>query len=132
MLRIVSAFIGSFLVLMTTAAHAACPQIPENDVWGKVSNNAIMRYVQQHGDNDWASYIAKWEDRLERIQEVANKNSVIVFHKNDLWLRGADLDRYVRDVQNRLSVTRCMAHAASGRTAPGEALVGTTLPVDGT
>lgn len=132
MSRTASAFIGSFLVLMTTAAQAACPQIPENEVWGKVSNNAIMRYVQQHGDNDWASYIAKWEGRLERIQDVANKNSVIVFHKNDLWLRGADLDRYVRDVQDRLSVTRCMAHAASGQTAPGEALVGTTLPADGT
>lgn len=132
MSRIASAIIASFLVLMTTVAYAACPQIPENDVWGKVSNNAIMRYVQQHGDNDWASYIAKWEDRLERIQDVANKNSVIVFHKNDLWLRGADLDRYVRDVQDRLSVTRCMAHAASGQTVPGEALVGTTLPADGT
>lgn len=132
MSRLVSAFIGSFLVLMTTVAHAACPQIPENDVWGKVSNNAIMRYVQQHGDNDWASYVAKWEERLERVQEVANKNSVIVFHKNDLWLRGADLDRYVRDVQDRLSVTRCMAHAASGQAAPGEALVGNTLPADGT
>ncbi len=78
------------------------------------------------------SYIAKWEDRLERIQDVANKNSVIVFHKNDLWLRGADLDRYVRYVQERLSVMRCMAHAASGQTAPGEALVGTMLPTDGT
>ncbi len=67
MSRIASAIIASFLVLMTTAAHAACPQIPENDVWGKVSNTAIMRYVQQHGGNDWASYVAKWEGRLERI-----------------------------------------------------------------
>ncbi len=132
MSRIPSFILASIFVFAMSVAQAACPQIPENNVWGKVGNDAIARYVEQHGGNDWAAYVAKWENRLERVQAVAKKNSVIVFHKNDLWLRGADLDRYVRDVQERLSVMRCMAHAASGQTAPGEALVRTTLPADGT
>ena len=129
--RLISLILATVFVFAGSIAHAACPQIPENEVWGKVSNGAIMRYVEQHAGNDWTAYITKWESRLERVQNIANNNSVIVFHKNDLWLRGDDLDRYVRDVQQRLAVTRCMAHAATGSTAPGEALAG-TLPADGT
>lgn len=131
MSRITAILMAVVFVFAGSVAQAACPQIPENDVWGKVGNAAIMRYVEQHAGNDWTAYVAKWESRLERVQDIANNNSVIVFHKNDLWLRGDDLDRYVRDVQQRLAVTRCMAHAASSSTAPGEALAG-TLPADGT
>jgi len=131
MSRIPSILLASIFVFATSIAHAACPQIPENNVWGKVGNDAIARYVEQHAGNDWAAYVAKWETRLERIQAVAKKNSVIVFHNNDLWLRGNDLDRYVRDVQQRLAVTRCMAHVANSSTAPGESLAGTPS-VDGT
>lgn len=131
MLRITLTFIASIFVFTGSVAHAACPQIPENDVWGKVGNGAIMRYVEQYGGGDWAAYVAKWESRLDRVQAVAYKNSVIVFHNNDLWLRGDDLDRYVRDVQQRLAVTRCMARVANSSTAPGEALAG-MLPADGT
>lgn len=131
MSRLASILMVMIFVFAASVAHAACPQIPENDVWGKVGNDAIMRYVDQHGDGDWSAYVAKWESRLERVQSVAKKNSVIVFHKNDLWLRGDDLDRYVRDVQQRLAVTRCMAHVANSSTAPGESLAGTPS-VDGT
>ena len=131
MSRIPSFILASIFVFAMSVAQAACPQIPENNVWGKVGNDAIARYVEQHGGNDWAAYVTKWENRLERVQAVAKKNSVIVFHKNDLWLRGADLDRYVRDVQQRLAVTRCMAHVANSSTAPGESLAGTPS-VDGT
>lgn len=130
MIRISQIIFGAFLALSATAVQAACPQIPENEVWGKVGNDAIARYVEQQG-GDWAAYIAKWESRLERVQTIAKKNSVIVFHNSDLWLRGSDLDRYVRDVQQRLSVTRCMAHNANGSTAPGEALAGSPS-ADGT
>ncbi len=131
MSRIPSILLASLFVIAASVAQAACPQISENDVWGKVGNDAIARYVEQYGGNDWAAYIAKWENRLERVQDVANKNSVIVFHNNELWLRGDDLDRYVRDVQQRLAVTRCMAHVANSSTAPGESLAGTPS-VDGT
>lgn len=131
MSHIPSILLVSLFIFTASVAHAACPQIPENDVWGKVGNDAIARYVEQQGGNDWAAYITKWENRLERVQAVANKNSVIVFHNNDLWLRGDDLDRYVRDVQQRLAVTRCMAHVANSSTAPGESLAGTPS-ADGT
>lgn len=131
MARFSSALLASIFVLTASIAHASCPQIPENKVWGKVGNDAIARYVEQHGGKDWSAYIAKWESRLERVQTVAKKNSVIVFHNNDLWLRGDDLDRYVRDVQQRLAVTRCMARVANSSTAPGESLAGTPS-VDGT
>lgn len=131
MSRISSALLASIIVFTASIAHATCPQVPENDVWGKVGNDAIMRYVEQHSGGDWAAYVAKWESRLDRVEAVANKNSVIVFHNNDLWLRGDDLDRYVWDVQQRLAVTGCMARVANSSTAPGEALAG-TLPADGT
>lgn len=128
--RIHHIILGLFLAIAATTAHAGCSPIPENDVWGKVSNDAIARYVEQQG-GDWASYIGKWEARLKRVQRIAEKNSVMVFHKSDLWLRGSDLERYVRDVQQRLASTRCMALNANGSTAPGEALAGSPS-ADGT
>lgn len=131
MTRISQILLVLTFVFASTGAHAACQQIPENEVWGKVSNGAIERYVANQGGGDWAAYIAKWESRLERVQTIAKNNSVIVFHNSDLWLRGSDLNRYVRDVQQRLSVTRCMAHNANGSTAPGEAFAGSPS-ADGT
>ena len=92
MSRIPSFILASIFVFAMSVAQAACPQIPENNVWGKVGNDAIARYVEQHGGNDWAAAWAVRSDGApllpigrgysgERQRELANRFGVnLVMH----------------------------------------------------
>ena len=118
---------GLLLALSAASAQAACLGVPENKVWGHVSNDAIARYVETQFNGNWSAYLKKWENRLERVEEIAAKDGMIVFHNSGLWLREKALRKYVKDVRERLTATQCMAAASTAGHVPGAALVG--IPV---
>lgn len=53
-----------------------------------------------------------------------------VFHDTGVWLRGAELEKYVNDVRARLAATRCLAEAQLAMDVPGEAVAG-SVPAEG-
>jgi len=125
---ILSTLIALAVVLPATLAEAAsCPPIPENKVWGKVSSHAIARYVADAYKGDWDAYILKWEKRAEHTRELMSRNSILVFHESNLWLRDAALATYAREVDQRIQATRCLARTNGGNEVSGETLAGSAL-----
>lgn len=115
------------LLIMAASASAACPTVPENKVWGKVSNQAITRYVQAAYDGDWDTYIATWEDRAVKARDLVSRDSILVFHDQNLWLRGDTLAGYAADVEKRVRAVRCLARANADKPVSGETLAGSAL-----
>ncbi len=109
------------------AASAECPAMPENQVWGKTSNSAVARYVAQAYGGDWSAYIEKWEKRAEQVQGLVRRDSILVFHDTDKWLRGEALAAYAADVERRVTATRCLARANADKEVSGETLAGSAL-----
>jgi len=112
-------------VLAVSQARADCPSIPRNAVWGKVGDGAVVRYVVLAFYGAWNRYIAKWQARLDRARDAAKRNGALVFHDSGLWLRGADLQKYVSDIQGRLAAMRCLAATAPDSATTGAAVAGT-------
>ena len=115
------------LLVMAASASADCPSVPENKVWGKVSNQAITRYVQAAYDGDWRQYIAMWEERAEKARDLVSRDSILVFHDQNLWLRGETLAGYAADVEKRVRAVHCLARANADKPVSGETLAGSAL-----
>lgn len=109
------------------AASAGCPAVPANEVWGKVSNQAITRYVAAAHDGAWDAYVAKWEQRAEKARDLVTRDSILVFHDKNLWLRGDALAGYAADVDKRVEAVRCLARANADKPVSGETLAGSAL-----
>ncbi len=122
-----SALLGLAVLLPAANALAGCPPIPENKVWGKVGANAIARYVDTAYKGDWSAYIRKWEKRAEHARELISRNSILVFHESNLWLRDLALAAYASDVDERIQATRCLARANADKSVSGETLAGSAL-----
>lgn len=130
MRRIIVPTLAIWMALAAVTAEANCPSVPENPVWGNVGNAAIVKYVDTAYRGDWAAYIEKWQGRLDSVRDVMARHSVLVFHDAGIWLRGAELEKYVNDVRARLVATRCLAEARQATDAPGETVAG-TVPAEG-
>ncbi|MBO6521268.1 MAG: hypothetical protein JJ900_10130 [Rhodospirillales bacterium] len=111
----------------TGAAAAECPAMPENQVWGKTSNRAVANYVARAYGGDWAAYIEKWEKRAKQARDLVRRDSILVFHDTDQWLRGDALATYANDVEQRITATRCLARANADKEVSGETLAGSAL-----
>ena len=60
MRRIFHSFIIALsLIFVVSTADAACPRVPENNIWGQVGVGAIARYVDQAHKGDWVPYVQK-------------------------------------------------------------------------
>ena len=128
MSRIFHSFIIALsLILVVSKADAACPRVPENNIWGQVGVGAIARYVDQAHKGDWVPYVQKWESRLTQIEDIQKRGATLVFHDTNQWLRGETLVEYVDNVRVRVAVTRCLASAALKRKTPGEAVAGSAI-----
>ena len=115
------------LIFVVSTADAACPRVPENNIWGQVGVGAIARHVDQAHKGYWAPYVQKWESRLTQIEDIQKRGVTLVFHDTNQWLRGETLVEYVDDVRVRVAVTRCLARAALKQKTPGEAVAGLAI-----
>lgn len=125
--RFAGALLALMILLPASQVLAGCPKIPENKVWGKVSEGALSRYVDAAYKGDWDAYIRTWEKRAEHTRELMGRNSILVFHGSKLWLRGDQLAAYAQDVEGRIQAMRCFAHNDANKGVSGETLAGSAL-----
>ncbi|MEQ8318876.1 MAG: hypothetical protein RH946_01330 [Rhodospirillales bacterium] len=126
-IRVTGAFLALMILLPASQVLAGCPEVPENKVWGKVSEGALSRYVDAAYKGDWDAYIRTWEKRAEHTRELIGRKSILVFHESKLWLRGDELAAYAQDVEGRIQAMRCLADNDSTQGVSGETLAGSAL-----
>lgn len=105
-------------------AAAGCGKVPENAVWGRVSNASINDYVAGTLGGDWDIYIGRWQTRLKQAQGMLQRDSVMILHERGLRLKGEQLAEYTADIEARLKVSKCLAGLRAGDGPTGHAVAG--------
>lgn len=109
MRRMLSALAVFAACIAAAPVSAGCERVPENAVWGRVSNAAISDYVNGELGGDWDAYLKKWRTRLTQAQGMQARNSMMILNERGLRLQGDGLAKYISDIEARLKVSTCLA-----------------------
>ncbi len=88
-----------------------CGSVPKVEWWKYKDHESIAGYVHRKHKGDWAPYIEKWFQRLIKLQDINNRKSSAVTNTGAV-LKGPELIAYIKKMEKRLSVTRCLAQEA--------------------
>lgn len=114
-LRVFAAVFGiSLTILAGTAEAGPCPSLPSVS-WWDTSPDKIIRYVDQAFHGEWEPYIQRWEDYRFRMEQIYRANGAAVVRSRNLRLEGEDLARHIKDIDQRLLVTRCLKEKFGGK-----------------
>lgn len=87
----------------------ACAAFPSAPWWSGLSHAKGERHVARKHGGDWRPYIAKWERQQAKLENVLWRGSSVVIRGRGVRLGGQRLARYIRQVEARLAVSRCLA-----------------------
>ena len=96
-------------VLAVGEARAECESIPKVVWWGDLSHAKIIQHVDQQLDGDWAAYIEQWADQQKKLKNWIESSSRVVIRNGIASLDVRAVIDYMRQVEKRLEITRCLA-----------------------
>ena len=114
------AVISFFATFGSTEANAAesaaalCPRLPQVS-WWDTTPEKIITYVDQTFHGDWDPYIAKWESYRVKMTQIRDSNGAAIVRSRGLRLEGDSLVDHIRDIDQRLRVTRCLKDHFGGK-----------------
>ncbi|MDA0305260.1 MAG: hypothetical protein O3B76_03105 [Proteobacteria bacterium] len=88
-----------------------CDAFPQVAWWTFKSHDRVANYVNRKHKGDWVPYIKKWNGRLKGLQDIYSRGSSAVT-KTGNTLKGPSLAAYIKKMQARIDVTRCLANNA--------------------
>ena len=94
------------------AEAAFCPPIPNVDWWSK-DTKKIIAYVHQRHEGNWNAYTRKWIAYHDKMAQHFKLGKAVVMKSRGITLRGEDLAKYVRDIDKRITVVRCLAKSTA-------------------
>jgi len=121
--RLISlAFVAAVFAIagMTGSVRAEqkdCPKIPSVQWWGEMSHQKITRYVSAKHNGDWMPYIEKWNRQLSHMKAIYDRGGSAVFKKQGITIEDKELMQYIKAIEIRLNVTKCLALAEFERAA---------------
>ncbi|MEE8393997.1 MAG: hypothetical protein V3R66_06595 [Rhodospirillales bacterium] len=99
-------------IFFSGMANAGCPDFPDVSWWGNLTHDKAARYVEDKHDGDWSSYISKWEGQYEKLSDIHRRGSSISIRSKGVRLSGVELAAYLEMIEQRISVSRCLAEIA--------------------
>jgi hypothetical protein len=109
-----------FLILGLAAARPAgaleCDPYPKVAWWGSLSHESVTKYVKNRHNGEWNAYVQKWQNQGNRLKQIFGKGSSVVIKSQGITLKGATLGSYIKKMEKRISINKCLvANAASAR-----------------
>jgi len=115
---------------LTGKAMANCAPSPKYNLWKELSHEFIQHYVDDKYDGDWDAYLSKLEGYETQLRDIHDKGrgAVITWRSKKIRLKGAKLAKFLELVEQRLTITRCLADneslaeftTAAGGTGAGD------------
>ena len=91
-----------------TEARRSCPLSPDVPWWGNNSYGAIKSAVATRHQGNWASYYQKWFRYQQNLEKGLANNKTAKVKQYGVVLKGPTLSGYIKKVERRLSVIRCL------------------------
>ncbi len=98
------------------STQASCPALPEV-AWWKTTHAKIVRYVDKKFQGNWDPYITKWINYRTKMQKIYDRDGSATVKSRDLRLSGDNLARHIKQIDQRIDVTRCLKRFHAGRLA---------------
>lgn len=96
---------------MNWVGQSKCGAIPAVNWWAIKTHVGIVRYVlNKHGGN-FQEYVDSWNNRQAKLKDVFSRGSGVAT-KTKIILTGADLQRYISQVTERIQITTCLSREA--------------------
>ncbi len=90
---------------------AECAKFPKFALWNELNHEFVRQYVDDRHGGDWAAYLTKLEGYERQLKGIHDKGlgAVITWRANKVRLKGARLAEFLKLVEQRLKITRCLA-----------------------
>lgn len=113
-----AAFMAMMTSLGVTSAHATeiCGDLPQIE-WWHTTHSQIERTVRRRHRGNWDSYVKKWQAYENRLIDTLDQGRVVIVKSRDLKLGGPQLEKYIEQVAQRITVTKCLAAAHLEKSA---------------
>lgn len=95
---------------------AGCPKLP-NVTWWRTTRIKIVKYVDLKYRGNWIPYIEKWEAYKRKMQAILANNGTALVKSRNISLHGKKLEFHIREIDQRLKVTKCLQSIFSGQLA---------------
>ena len=105
--------LASILVVFATTTSLAqateCDPLPKSEFWSTATHDSIKSYVKRKHDGDWAAYVAKWQRQLDSMKAIHERGGGAVYKSKGMTISGEKLVEYVKALEARVNVTKCLA-----------------------
>jgi len=102
-------------VAFSGAAYADCAVYRSSHYLGKLSHEQVASYVDRKYGGDWSGYLGILQRNLGQLKDIMARGKSVALKRNGkkVTVGGARLARYIDVSTQRLSVSLCLAAAAS-------------------
>ncbi len=113
---------GALALSSASASAAGCASFPDVSWWEGLSHARVAKHVEVKFGGNWTPYINQWESKLKKLKEILGKGNAVKVVKQGQVIRLKDdpLRGYIKDVEKRLDVMRCLGDLAKSGQAIGE------------
>jgi len=97
------------------AAADACQPFPQVALWEELTHDFVRKHVDQRYGGDWNAYLAtldRYRGELKAIRDQGLRAGV-TWRDKKVTLKGAKLNDFLKLVDRRRAVTRCLAENES-------------------
>ena len=98
-------------------AEPQCQKLSAVQWWNETDHQKMTAYVNARHSGDWDAYIVKWQSHLKKVQGVYNRGGAVTSSKLGVRIEGRKLYEYIAAVEQRLTITRCLAEQEMAREA---------------
>ena len=98
------------------AKIASCPELPKV-TWWKTTRIKIVKYVDFKYRGNWGPYILKWETYKRKMEGILANDGTALVKSRNVSLHGEELAFHIKEIEQRLKVTKCLQRIFSGQLA---------------
>ena len=98
------------------AKIASCPELPKV-TWWKTTRIKIVKYVDFKYRGNWGPYILKWETYKRKMEGILANDGTALVKSRNVSLHGEKLAFHIKEIEQRLKVTKCLQRIFSGQLA---------------
>jgi len=73
---------------------SSCPPMPKVAIWGNLTHQRVINYVERRHAGDWTEYVDKWDRQAKKIRDIFDRGSAIRIGKNKIKIEGKQLAEY--------------------------------------
>ena len=105
-------------------SHADCPRLPAASWWSLNTHESVIREVLDRHYGDWSPYIAKWETRLDRMENIqAQGKKTAYIRRGSATFVIKNLPAYITKLKKRIAAIYCLREESRTALVSGKVVI---------